>query len=539
MRPLDDGPLRTPNRRTKGLDAVASSPRCHRESDSPRSPDRGRTRALARGTGGFARRACNRAPSCGPHPGSGTHSDRSTRLPGGTSRGRDGDPSHPGRRRRSGGRSSGVGNAAGRFRNAVRGSRRRPARPPDGTSISRQHGSPLTTGRTSDDPRGKRDGARLGVGTSGGPYRGIAIARKSLARACGTTEPSRQVFGIPGHVRALVERIEPRHVLPLQLEIEDTTVLSNPIRADRFRNDDEPVLQAPADENLSRRPSVLRDDLSDDRMVESVSTREGAVRLQLNAFALAELEQRPLVQEGMKLDLVHGGWDGRRGEQFLQVANRVVADPDRAGESLVADLLQRLPGFLPQARHGPVDQVQVDVVEAELAATLLERPQRRLVAVVVVPELRRDEDLFPRDPALPDRGPEIPFVPVELRGIEMAVPDFEGVCDRLARLLSGSGLPHAEAEDRHLVPVVQGDAIFHGQAHRRTDDARATSTLTADDLTISGCLSSGRRTASSPRSRRGSRPSSILVASSQSWRGRSPRARTRCFSRAAANTSAR
>src|SRR5207247_437574 len=186
----------------------------------------------------------------------------------------------------SGGRSSGVGNAAGRFRNAVRGSRRRPARPPDGTSISRQHGSPLTAGRTSDDPRGKRDGARLGVGTSDGPHRGITIARKRPAALAGRPKPSRQVFGIPGHVRALVERIEPRHVLPLQLEIEDTTVLSNPIRADRFRNADEPVLQAPADENLSRRPSVLRGDLSDDPMAESVSTREGAVRLPVNAFAL-------------------------------------------------------------------------------------------------------------------------------------------------------------------------------------------------------------------------------------------------------------
>src|SRR2546428_2640497 len=95
-------------------------------------------------------------------------------------------------------------------------------------------------------------------------------------------ESSRQVFGIPRHVRALVERVEPLHVLSLQLEVEDARVLSNAVRADGFRNDDQPMLQAPSNQDLSRRPCILRGDLDYDRMVQSVSAREGAVRLQLN-----------------------------------------------------------------------------------------------------------------------------------------------------------------------------------------------------------------------------------------------------------------
>src|SRR3989441_10270845 len=147
-------------------------------------------------------------------------------------------------------------------------------------------------------------------------------------------------------------------------------------------------------------------------MVESMSAREGCVRLTPHPMLHADLEQALLVQEGMEFDLVHGGRNRRCREQFFEVANRVVADADRAGEPVVVDLKQRLPRFVSQARYRPVDEIQIDVVEAEFAATLLERPQGGLVAMVVVPELRRDENLVPRDPALPDRDSKIAFVAV-------------------------------------------------------------------------------------------------------------------------------
>src|SRR5438094_2682056 len=312
-------------------------------------------------------------------------------------------------------------------------------------------------------------------------------------------ESSRQVFGIPRYVRALVERVEALHVLSLQFEVEDGRVLSNAIWANRLRDDDEPMLQAPSNQDLSRCPSVLRGDLRNDRMVQPVSAREGAVGLQLHLLLHTELEQLLLVQEGMEFDLVHRGRNRRCGEQFLEVASRVVADADRAGEPVVVDLEQRLPRFVSQARYRPVDEIQIDVVEAaEFAATLLERPQGGLVAMVVVPELRRDEYLVPRDPALPHRDSKIAFVPVQLRGIEQAVSDLQGIRDRVPGRLPRAGLPHPEAQDGHPVPVVQRDARSEGQAHRCTDGTRATSTLTAGDFTTSECPSSGRRTASSP-----------------------------------------
>src|SRR6266849_1533806 len=240
------------------------------------------------------------------------------------------------------------------------------------------------------------------------------------------------------------------------------------------------MLQAPTNEDLGRRPTVPRRDLRNDWMIESMTASEGAVCFQLNLLADAEFQQFLLIEEGMELDLVHGGRCRGRAEQFLQVSDRVVAHPDRPGESLVTDLEERLPRLLSQTWHGPVDKVQVNVIETELAAALLERPQPGFVPLVVVPELRRDEDLFAWDPALPNRGSEVALVPIQFRGIEQTVADLEGGRDRLAGLLARAGLPHTEAEDWHRVPVVEGDAGSEGEGHPGADGTRATSTLTWD-----------------------------------------------------------
>src|SRR2546427_5448171 len=67
------------------------------------------------------------------------------------------------------------------------------------------------------------------------------------------------------------------------------------------------MLQAPTNQDLGRGPTVPRCDLRNDRMIESMTAGEGAVRFQLNLLADAESEQLLLIQEGVELDLVHGG----------------------------------------------------------------------------------------------------------------------------------------------------------------------------------------------------------------------------------------
>src|SRR2546426_8113425 len=122
------------------------------------------------------------------------------------------------------------------------------------------------------------------------------------------------------------------------------------------------MLQAPTNQDLGRGPTVPRCDLRNDWMIESMTAGEGAVCFQLNLFADAESEQLRLIQEGMELDLVHGGRSRGRAGEFLHVSDRVVAHPHRPRESLVTDLEERPPPLLSPNPHRPMDEGQVDVV---------------------------------------------------------------------------------------------------------------------------------------------------------------------------------
>src|SRR2546430_10558428 len=99
------------------------------------------------------------------------------------------------------------------------------------------------------------------------------------------------------------------------------------------------MLQAPTNQDLGRGPTVPRCDLRNDRMIESMTAGEGAVRFQLNLLADAESEQLLLIQEGVELDLVHGGRRRRRPRQLLPAAERVVSPPPRTRRARVAGLL--------------------------------------------------------------------------------------------------------------------------------------------------------------------------------------------------------
>src|SRR3989442_15095046 len=103
------------------------------------------------------------------------------------------------------------------------------------------------------------------------------------------------------------------------------------------------MLQAPTNQDLGRGPTVPRCDLRNDRMIESMTAGEGAVCFQLNLLADAKSEQVLLIQEGMELDLVHGGRSRGRAGQVLQRSDRVVSHPDPPREALLPGLHRRPP----------------------------------------------------------------------------------------------------------------------------------------------------------------------------------------------------
>jgi hypothetical protein len=58
--------------------------------------------------------------------------------------------------------------------------------------------------------------------------------------------------------------------------------------------------------------------------------------------------------------------------------------------------------FAALKRNRPVYQVEIHIVEAEIIQRILERLLNIVRVVLVVPQLRREEDLFTGDAALPD-----------------------------------------------------------------------------------------------------------------------------------------
>src|SRR2546425_4304923 len=103
------------------------------------------------------------------------------------------------------------------------------------------------------------------------------------------------------------------------------------------------MLQAPTNQDLGRGPTVPRCDLRNDRMIESMTAGEGAVRFQLNLLADAESEQLLLIQEGVELDLVHGGRGRGRPGQVLPGAGRGVSHPPPPRRAPLTGLLESPP----------------------------------------------------------------------------------------------------------------------------------------------------------------------------------------------------
>jgi hypothetical protein len=101
-----------------------------------------------------------------------------------------------------------------------------------------------------------------------------------------------------------------------------------------------------------------------------------------------------------------------------------------------------------------VDQVEIDVLESELAKAPFELGQRLGMPVLRIWQLRRDEQLRPVELAPSDCIADAGFVAVRRRGIDTAITGVEAVTDERARLIGGH-LKHAETELRHLDAAAQ------------------------------------------------------------------------------------
>src|SRR5260221_10574032 len=159
----------------------------------------------------------------------------------------------------------------------------------------------------------------------------------------------------------------------------------------------------------------------------------------------------------MELDLIDGRQRLRLPLQAFQVLDPEVGDADRAGSALLMDPLEGAPGIEEAilGRDRPVDQVEVEAIQPEAVEALLESSQGRLVALLGVPQLGRDEDLVAGDVGGSDRRSHAALVAVRGGGIDVTVTRLQRLLDNPPGIVGGP-LEDAEAELWDLDSVMNG-----------------------------------------------------------------------------------
>ena len=142
-----------------------------------------------------------------------------------------------------------------------------------------------------------------------------------------------------------------------------------------------------------------------------------------------------------------------------------VGDADRGGRALCLQREHRPPGLDEVAGRGggPVDEVEVHMIQAEQSEALVHGPHGVVVAVIGVPDLGRDEQVGTRQAARRDSPTDAALVVVERGRVDVAVSALEGGEGGVRDDVVGH-LPHAEADLRDGEAVVEREGGDRGHA---------------------------------------------------------------------------
>ena len=114
-------------------------------------------------------------------------------------------------------------------------------------------------------------------------------------------------------------------------------------------------------------------DLVEFRKLADFALHQRAPRFVLDLVFRAEIEERLLAQARVEFDLVDGWNDRCGGEQIFQMMDHEIADTNRARAFFGVNLFEHTPRVFVFAGHGPVNQVQIDIIHAELFQRSVER----------------------------------------------------------------------------------------------------------------------------------------------------------------------
>ena len=157
------------------------------------------------------------------------------------------------------------------------------------------------------------------------------------------------------------------------------------------------------------------------------------------------------------LDLVDAGGDAGRGDDVVEVTGSEVGDADRADEATLATLDEALPGVDIEvlARVRPVDEDEVDDVEAQATQAVLDRGDRQGLLVEAAGDLGRDEDVLAVEATATERLADLLLILVVHGGVDESIALLEGRHHRGDALLAAQRIG-AEADLRDDEAVVQG-----------------------------------------------------------------------------------
>src|SRR5262249_52733728 len=134
---------------------------------------------------------------------------------------------------------------------------------------------------------------------------------------------------------------------------------------------------------------------------------------------------------------------------LLQLTYAKVRDADRAGVAQFTSSLHSRPGSR-RTTLGPVDEVQIDVVDAEPPEAALHLRGRVPASRI---ELCREEHLRARHAAVPERLPDALLVAVQLGGVNVPVPHLKRPAYSFHALEAVPYLPNAQGEHREALAV--------------------------------------------------------------------------------------
>ena len=165
--------------------------------------------------------------------------------------------------------------------------------------------------------------------------------------------------------------------------------------------------------------------------------------------------------ENMGLDLVDRRCDVVVGDEIDEPVGMKIRHPDGAGPALTIQFLHRPPRSVVVAER-LMDEIEIDVVQAQSVQRPLECGLGRVVAGVLHPQLGGHEQLIAWDAAAVQGASDGLFVLIRRGGVDVPVAGVQRLADDRLGVVGGH-LEDAESQDRDLDSVVQRDGV-HGSS---------------------------------------------------------------------------